>query len=472
MLSRVARANSIRQLSASRVSAMVSYSTTTAPPQEEDDVIFENYNAARVITLNRAKKLNSLNTSMLTKIYPRMVEYSKSDLTKVIIQKSNGRAFCAGGDVAECANANIAGEPAKSVEFFQKEYSLNYLYSGYPKPVVSLTHGITMGGGVGLSVHTPFRIATETTRWAMPEMDIGYFPDVGTTFALNKVVPSSFGWYLALTGESIFGWDAYFVGLATHYVPSHRLPELIKALSTVSYSNADPFTVVNNVIEDFTESLPQGYKFKYSVEQLQLLEKVFHESATIESIFEDLEKANTEFSLATLETLKKKSPLSLKVALELLQRGSQSNIHEALTNELHAAKQFMKDSDFNEGVSAKLIRKSKEIPNWKHKSPSEVTVKEILPFLKSDANLQLDNHFNLTFTEYPHNFGLPKESEIRSFIDGADGVLEKGTVTKQNVFDHFTTHPKYAHKSGINEYLNLVLSTRVDSVDQKLKWKL
>ncbi|CDR37599.1 CYFA0S01e13014g1_1 [Cyberlindnera fabianii] len=441
-----------------------SSASAAAPTIEEDDVLFANINAAKVITLNRPKKLNSLNYSMLEKLYPRLQEYVKSDVTDVIIQKSNGRAFCAGGDVTSCVEANLKGQWQDSITFFQKEYSLNYLYATYPKPIVSLMDGITMGGGVGLSVHTPFRIATENTRWAMPEMDIGFSPDVGATFALNKIVSPSFGWYLALTGESIFGADAYFAGIATHYVPSFRLPELIKAISGASLKNGDAFQIINNVISEFTEPLPANYEFKYSPQQLQLLEKVFHPTSTVESIFEALEADGSEFASKTLATLKTKSPISLKVALKLLQRGSVSSIHEALTNELHAAKKFMQDSDFNEGVSSKLIRKSKDVPNWKYKTPAEVAVKELIPFFKPDPALQLDKLFGVTFTDYPHNFGLPKESELKAFIHGEDGKNAPGTVTRSDVIDHFSNLEQYKHKSGLKKYLNHFLNSRGSQV--------
>lgn len=435
---------------------------------EEDDVLFENVNSTKIITLNRPKKLNSLNTSMIQKIYPRLKEYAKSDLTDLIIQKQNGRAFCAGGDVSACVEANEQGKSSESTKFFQQEYSLNYLYAGYPKPVVSLMNGITFGGGVGLSIHNPFRIATENTRWAMPEMDIGFFPDVGTTFALNKLIPSSLGWYLALTGEHLFGKDVYFSGLATHYIPSSRLSELIKALCGADLRNFDSFSVVGSVIEDFTEPLPQDYKFKYSVEQLQLIEKVFNPQSTIESIVEDLKNDGSEFALKTAATLQTKSPLSLKVGLELLQRGSQTNIHETLNNELHSAKHFMADSDFNEGVSSKLIRKSKELPNWKHKSPAEITVKEILPYFKADSSLVVDKNYPATYTDYPYNFGLPKETEVRAFIDSKPS----GTVTVKDVITHFTQDAKYKHKSGLIQYLKLVISSKSTGVNKTLEWKL
>jgi 3-hydroxyisobutyryl-CoA hydrolase len=447
---------------------------SSAAAAEEDDVLFSNINNAKVITLNRPGKLNALNESMILKLHPRIAEYAKSDITDVIIQKSNGRAFCAGGDVASCVEANIKGNFAESTRFFQKEYSLNYLLATYPKPVVTLQNGITMGGGVGLSIHTPFRIATENTLWAMPEMDIGFSPDVGTTFALNKVVSSSFGWYLALTGETIKGVDNYFAGLSTHFVPSERLPLLEKALTRVDLKNntADKFQVINNIIEDFTEPLPKDYKFKYSAEELRLIEQVFHESASIESIFEDLKANGSDFALKSLETLKRKSPLSLKVALELLQRGSKADIHEALTNELQAAKHFMNDSDFNEGVSSKLIRKSKDIPNWKNKKPQEVSVKELLPFFRRDSSLKLDEHFNITFNQYPHNFGLPKESEIKAYIKG-EATKTEGPISRNQVIRHFVENPQYKHKAGVAKYLNFILDSKTEiGSDEGLNWKL
>lgn len=443
----------------SRFSKM-SYSTIV-----EDDVIFSNVNNTKIVTLNRPKKLNALNESMILKLHPRFEEYSKSEITDLIIQNSNGRAFCAGGDVASCAENNLNGNSNDSIKFFLDEYSLNYLLATYPKPIVSIQNGITMGGGVGLAVHTPFRIATEKTLWAMPEMDIGFFPDVGTTFALNKLVSSSFGWFLALTGEKLAGLDNYFSGLSTHYIPSERLAQLEKELTRVNLKNDDKFEIINNLIENFTEPLPSNYQFKYSVNELKLIDKVFHESSTMESIFSDLKDDGSEFALNTLEILKKKSLLSLKVALELLQRGSKSDIFDSLTNELNAANQFMKKSDFNEAVSSKLIRKSKDAPNWTFNSLNEITVKDLLPFFKRDPNLHLKPHFNITFNQYPHNFALPKTSDIKAFIGSNE------SSSRNDIIKHFA-EGSFKNKVGLVKYLNFVLDVKTESTDDLLKWKL
>lgn len=395
---------------------------------------------------------------MLSKIYPRLVEYSKSDQTQLVIQNSNGRAFCAGGDVTSCVENNLKGDYKTSVKFFQEEYSMNYLLSIYNKPIISIMNGITMGGGVGLSVHTPFRIATENTRWAMPEMDIGFSPDVGATFALNKLVPSSFGWYLALTGENVFGWDTYFSGIATHFVPSHRLEKLQEKLTNTVLPQdlEDQYQIVNNIIEEFVENqIPEGYQFKYK-DQLPVIKRIFRLNTSIENIFKELQEENTEFAKETLSKLKAKSSLSLKVGLEMLTRGYNSNIYQSLTNELHAAVQFMQDSDFNEGVSSKLIRKSKDVPNWKYDTPEQVPSSEVLKFFKR-STYSLDPHSGVTFNQYPRNFGLPKQYELENFINGRDGQNTNVGETGRSDVIHWFNQGKYGDKVGLNEYLAMLM---------------
>lgn len=421
----------------------------------ENDVLFQNVNNTKIITLNRPKKLNSLDYSMLSKIYPRLKEYSKADTTQLIIQKSNGRAFCAGGDVSSCVENNLAGKFKDSLHFFQQEYSMNYLLATFNKPIVSFMDGITMGGGVGLSVHTPFRIATENTRWAMPEMDIGFSPDVGATFALNKLIPSSLGWYLALTGEQLYSWDVYFSGVATHFVPAKRLDELQQKLTELDLpkEKQDQYNIVNNIIEEFVELVPENYKFKYGLNELIILERIFRPNTNMENIFNELEEDGSDFAIETLKTLKKKSPLSLKVGLEILQRGQTSNIYEALKNELNAATIFMQNSDFNEGVSSKLIRKSKDIPNWRHKSIKDVGVEEVLPFFKPSP-LLLERHSNVAFNQYPYNFGLPREDEIKALLKGSTGLTKIQTLPQ--LIQHYKDHPQYGDKAGLQKYLESV----------------
>lgn len=176
-----------------------------APGDAPNDVLFNSIYGLRTITLNRPNKLNSLDGSMIRKIVPRLQEWTKSDMANVIVMKGEGRAFCAGGDVAALAKQNGTPEgQAESTNYFAHEYALDHYIATYEKPYVAFIDGITMGGGVGLSVHAPFRIATEKTVFAMPETTIGLFPDVGASFFLPRL-DGQLGMYLALTSEQLKG---------------------------------------------------------------------------------------------------------------------------------------------------------------------------------------------------------------------------------------------------------------------------
>lgn len=176
------------------------------PGDEDNDVLFKTIYGVRTIELNRPKKLNSLNGSMARKILPRLKEWEKSQLANVIVIKGSGRAFCAGGDVAALAMENKEGPAGqqRSKDYFALEYKLDHVIATCSKPYVAFMDGITMGGGVGLSVHAPFRIATENTVFAMPETTIGFFPDVGASFFLPRMDGET-GTYLALTSEQLKG---------------------------------------------------------------------------------------------------------------------------------------------------------------------------------------------------------------------------------------------------------------------------
>lgn len=171
----------------------------------------------RTVELNRPKKLNSLNGSMARKIVPRLQEWTKSQMANVIVVKGEGRALCAGGDVAALAQQNQQGTEGQqaSKDYFALEYKLDHLIATYPKPYVAFMDGITMGGGVGLSVHAPFRIATENTVFAMPETTIGFFPDVGASFFLPRM-DGELGTYLALTSEQLKGANVLYVCRPNH----------------------------------------------------------------------------------------------------------------------------------------------------------------------------------------------------------------------------------------------------------------
>ncbi|CAM1303991.1 HIBCH (predicted) [Pycnogonum litorale] len=186
---------------------------------EDQDVLFDNVGGNRIITLNRPHALNSLNLSMIRKIYPQLKAWESDPKTCFVLMKAAGdKAFCAGGDIRAIADARKSGD-SLTADFFREEYMLNNLIGTLESPFIALIHGITMGGGVGLSVHGHFRVATEKALFAMPETAIGLFPDVGGSYFLPRL-GGQLGMYLALTGFRLKGNDVYKSGVATHFVNS------------------------------------------------------------------------------------------------------------------------------------------------------------------------------------------------------------------------------------------------------------
>lgn len=433
----------------------------------EDDVLFSNKNMARLVTLNRPKKLNSLNTSMVSKIFPRLLEYSKSSVNNVIILNStSAKGLCAGGDVAECVTQMKKNNPGYASDFFQKEYNLNYLISTCPKPYVSLMDGITMGGGVGLSVHAPFRIATEKTKLAMPEMDIGLFPDVGTTFFLPRL-DDKVGYYLALTGQVLNGLDSYMLGFATHYVPSERIDSLVNRLSnlqppsvndskpednhtSILNNNKEYFAQVNEAIEEFTENkLPEDYKYPFTTDQLKLIKHAFSQP-TVEEVLSALQKDGSEFAQKTYDTIISKPPTSLKVAFELLNRGSQNTIRQQFELEMITATNLVnikpESSDFVRGVSHKLIDKIKEpaSPEWNLAGqPNEISSESIQKLVSKSVSTSklneplLEKLFGINYKYYPYNMGLPNGNQVKNYVTGNDGSGRSYLPTPTEVAKYF-----------------------------------
>lgn len=465
----------------------------------KDDVLFTNKNLSRVITLNRPQKLNSLNTSMVSKITPRLLEYAKSNVNNLIILNSNSpKGLCAGGDVAECAKQIKEGNPEYGSDFFQREYNLNYLISTYSKPYVSIMDGITMGGGVGLSVHAPFRISTEKTKLAMPEMDIGFFPDVGTTFFLPRL-DDKLGYYYALTGEILTGLDAYFAGFATHYIPSDRISSLVNRLSnlqppalndqtpsqnhtSVLESSSEYFTQVNHAIEEYTETtLPKDYQFPLSQDDLSLVNQAFS-SKTIEEALNVFKQHDSEFAKKTFAKLSSKSPTSLRVAFELLNRGARNDIRKQFELELITATNIMhnkiENNDFFKGVNHKLIEKIKQpfFPEWTSLEPLGKDYINKL-FEKSISTSKLSNplieqFFGLTYKDYPYNMGLPNNKQVQNYITGNDGSNRSYLPTPNEVYKHFKT--TYNDKLGLKNKIDKILALHGEASkydDKYVSWK-
>ncbi|XP_026310186.1 3-hydroxyisobutyryl-CoA hydrolase, mitochondrial [Piliocolobus tephrosceles] len=343
-----------------------------------EDVLLEKKGCAGVITLNRPKLLNTLTLNMIRQIYSQLKKWEQDPETFLIIIKGAGeKAFCAGGDIRVISEAEKAKQNMAPV-FFREEYTLNNAVGSCQKPYVALIHGITMGGGVGLSVHGQFRVATEKCLFAMPETAIGLFPDVGGGYFLPRL-QGKLGYFLALTGFRLKGRDVYRAGIATHFVDSEKLAMLeedLLALKSPSKEN------IASVLENYhTESKIDQDKSFMLEEHMDKINSCFSAN-TVEEIIENLKQDGSSFALEQLKVINKMSPTSLKITLRQLMEGSSKTLQEVLTMEYRLSQACMRGHDFHEGVRALLIDKDQS-PKWKPADLKEVTDEDLNNHFKS-----------------------------------------------------------------------------------------
>ncbi|XP_033114729.1 3-hydroxyisobutyryl-CoA hydrolase, mitochondrial-like [Anneissia japonica] len=334
----------------------------------EEDVILERKGSKGIITLNRPKALNALNLSMIRKIYPKLKEWEEDPKsTMVIIKGAGDKAFCAGGDIKAVTDLGSKGDPNAGT-FFKEEYMLNNAIGTYNIPYIALIDGITMGGGVGLSVHGSYRVATERTLFAMPETGIGLFPDVGGGYFMPRL-GGRLGIFLSLTGIRLKAHDVYKSGVATHFVESEKLPQLEEELLALSNPvEKDIASVLERYHKQCQIGRGQEFSLKPDLEKIDML----FAGNTIEQIFHDLEHDGSEWANKQLQILKQKSPTSMKVTLRQLIEGSDLSLQDCLMMEYRIAEGCLRGHDFYEGVRALLVDKDNQ-PHWNPKSIEEVT---------------------------------------------------------------------------------------------------
>jgi enoyl-CoA hydratase len=325
-----------------------------------DEVLITTQDRVGRLRLNRPKAIHALNTAMCEAMSAALLEWMHDDSVEaVVIDHAEGRGFCAGGDVVTLARSgNEGGEEAR--RFFFAEYRLNHLLFTYPKPTVAIMDGITMGGGVGISLPCDFRIATENTRLAMPETGIGLFPDVGGGWYLPRV-PGRVGEFMALTGARLDGAECHYLGLATHYVEQASLADMVDRIATTPQRVQGPIGAFAATPPDarIEQSLPQITRF--------------FASDDLEEILAALEADDSEWAQTELGTLRTKSPLSCKVSLRLMAEGAnRTSFAEEMKAEYALAGRVVRTHDFREGVRALLIDKTGD-PQWDPATPQEVT---------------------------------------------------------------------------------------------------
>ncbi|XP_022765589.1 3-hydroxyisobutyryl-CoA hydrolase 1-like isoform X2 [Durio zibethinus] len=361
---------------------------------QQDEVLVEANSFARTLTLNRPKQLNALSFQMISRLLELFLAYEEDPNVKLVIVKGKGRAFCAGGDVAAVVRDIRAG-----ANFFLKEFTLNYLMATYSKPQVSILNGIVMGGGAGASVHGRFRVATENSVFAMPETALGLFPDVGASYFLSRL-PGFFGEYVGLTGSRLDGAEMLACGLATHFVPSAKLPMLEAALCDVDSS--DP-AIISSIIDQYCEQPSLNEQSVYN--RLDVIDRCFSQK-TVEEILSALEREVVHrmdgWISATIQTLKKASPTSLKISLRSIRKGRLQGVGPCLVREYRMVCHVMRgevSKDFFEGCRALLLDKDKN-PKWE---PSK---------LELIADGTVDCYFSKVNNEDWEDLKLPTRSKF------------------------------------------------------------
>lgn len=340
--------------------------------QAEPDVLLDKVGRAGVITMNRPKVLNALNLSMIRQIYPKLKKWDQDLETDIVIIKGvGGKAFCAGGDIRAVTEAGKVGDPLAQ-DFFREEYILNSAIGTCKKPYIALIDGITMGGGVGLSVHGRFRVATEKTLFAMPETAIGLFPDVGGGYFLPRL-QGKLGLFLALTGFRLKGRDVQRAGVATHFVESQKIPDLEKELVELKSPSAED---ISRVLDSYQNQSTLGADKPFILQKhISDIDRLFN-SGSVEGIMENLKADGSEFAVKQAETLLRMSPMSLKITFKQLQMGASLSLQDVLVMEYRLSQACMRGYDFYEGVRAVLVDKDQS-PKWKPSTLSEVSEQSV-----------------------------------------------------------------------------------------------
>jgi enoyl-CoA hydratase len=351
------------------------------------EILFEQQGGLAVATLNRPEALNAVNLTMFRAFEPRLSEWGRDPGVRALLLRGAGdRAFCAGGDVRAIYQAR--GRPLVRGEYtfdmFREEYLFIQRLHRFSKPRIALAHGITMGGGAGLAINGTFRVATETTAIAMPEVFIGSIPDVGATRFFNSC-PGRIGLYLALTGTRVGAADALYCGFATHYVPQDRLAPLTAALGEVEWRGGEESAQAGAVLARFNRTPGEATLPAL----LPAIDRCFGKGS-VEAIVAALRREQGAWAEQALTAMQRASPLSLKLTFRQLSLGVGMEIEAALALEFRIIQNLLTEDDFYEGVRAVVVDKDRK-PRWRFSSLAEVSEDEVERHFASLGERELSN---------------------------------------------------------------------------------
>ncbi|MFC7342182.1 enoyl-CoA hydratase/isomerase family protein [Saccharopolyspora griseoalba] len=332
----------------------------------EPEILVRESGSLGRITLNRPKALNSLTLQMVREMTEAIEQWRDArHIRAVLIDGAGEKGLCAGGDVRALHDAVKAGDESLPSTFWIEEYRLNSALANYPKPVVGIMDGICMGGGVGITAHGSHRVVTERSKVGMPEVGIGFIPDVGGTYLMSRA-PGELGTHLALTGGAVGGADALQCGIADHYVTSDRLPELVEALATGE---------VDDVLKSFAAPAPEAPL----AAQREWIDAAYS-SDDVAEVLRRLRERPEQAAQDAATAIEAKSPTALKVTLRALRSGYDS-LEQALVQEYRLAMACVRIGDFVEGVRATLVDKDRN-PQWSPAELSEVDESRVQKFFE------------------------------------------------------------------------------------------
>jgi enoyl-CoA hydratase len=352
-----------------------------------DEILFEQRNGLAMATLNRPRALNAVNLGMYRAFEPRLAAWAADPGVHALLLRGAGeRGLCAGGDIRAIYEARrrplVRGEYA--FDMFREEYLFIRNLHRFPKPRIALAHGITMGGGAGLSIGGTACVVTETTALAMPEVFIGSAPDVGATRFFNAC-PGRLGLYLALTGARIGAADALYCGFATHHVPQRDLEALTSALAEARWRPGQERAQVQAVLARFNR--PPGEARLSALRPA--IDRCFGQGS-VEGIVEALRREPGVWAHEALTAFERASPVSLKVVFRQMGLGAARpmSIEDALELEFRVIQHLLADEDFSSGVRAVLVDKDRN-PRWRFSSLAEVSEAEVARHFASLGELEL-----------------------------------------------------------------------------------
>lgn len=332
---------------------------------ETDEILTRVDGGVGYLTLNRPKAINSLTHRMVTAMSAALTEWAEDGaISAVVLDGAGERGLCAGGDIVAIYHSAVADGGSEARSFWYDEYLLNAFIARYPKPYVSLMDGIVMGGGVGVGAHAAVRVVTDKSKIAMPEVGIGFIPDVGGTFLLSRA-PGRLGEHAALTGAPFSGADAIAMGFADHYVPQDKLADFHAAIASDG---------VDDAVRAFAVEPPAS-----TLAQEHWIEDCYA-GDTVTDIVARLRDHDAEGTDAAADLIESRSPIAEAVTLEAVRRAARlQTLEDVLTQEYRTSCAALRSHDLVEGIRAMVIDKDRN-PQWSPASLAAVSRSDVEAF--------------------------------------------------------------------------------------------